>query len=47
MLDKTPFANGIRMDLTTVDQVVDYADQEEFQKKLKTSIDYILGTLAK
>lgn len=45
MLDNAPFANGIRMDLTTVDQVVDYANQEEFQKKLKTSIDYILGTL--
>ena len=45
MLDNAPFANGIRMDLTTVDQVVDYSNQEVFQKKLKTSIDYILGTL--
>ena len=30
-----------RMDLANVDQV-DYTDQPEFEKKLKTSLDYIL-----
>ena len=41
MLDNTLFADGIRMDLATIDQI-DYSNPAEFQKKLKTSLDYIL-----
>ena len=41
MLDHSPFGDGLRMDLANVDQV-DYTDQPEFEKKLKTSLDYIL-----
>ena len=43
MLDHSPFGDGLRMDLANVDQV-DYTIQPEFERKLKTSLDYILRT---
>lgn len=43
MLDKTPFGDGIRMDLINKDQI-DYSNKPEFEKKLKTSLGYILRT---
>lgn len=43
MLDNAPFGDGLRIDLLNVDQV-DYSKPAEFQKKLKTSLDYILRT---
>lgn len=41
MLDDAPFADGLRMDLANIDQI-NFSHPEEFQKKLKTSLDYIL-----
>jgi len=43
MLDNAPFGDGLRIDLLNVDQV-DYTNPVDFQKKLKTSIDFILMT---
>ena len=43
MLDHSPFGDGIRMDLINKDQV-DYSNQPEFERKLKTSLGYILQT---
>ncbi|WP_049769056.1 TIR domain-containing protein [Xylanibacter ruminicola] len=43
MLDHSPFGDGLRMDLVNVNQI-DYSIQPEFEKELKTSLDYILRT---
>ena len=43
MLDNAPFGDGLRMDLFNIDQV-DYSNTKEFQRKLKTSLDFILRT---
>ena len=43
MLDNSPFGDGLRIDLLNVDQI-DYNNAADFQKKLKTSIDFILRT---
>ena len=43
MLDNSPFGDGLRIDLLNVDQI-DYNNTADFQKKLKTSIDFILRT---
>lgn len=44
MLEHSSFGDGLRMDLANVDQI-DYSIQPEFERKLKTSLDYILRTM--
>lgn len=43
MLDHSPFGEGLRLDLSDVDQV-DYSEYEEALRKLKMSLDHILVT---
>lgn len=43
MLDQTPFGEGLRLDLSDVDQV-DYSNYEDGLRKLRMSMDYILTT---
>ncbi len=43
MLDNAPFGDGLRMDLFNIDQV-EYSNTKEFQRKLKSSLDFILRT---
>lgn len=42
MLDNTPFADGLRFDLSDIDQI-DYTHTEEAQKKLRISLDHIFN----
>lgn len=41
MLDQSPFGEGLRLDLSDVDQV-DYSNYEEALRKLRMSLDHIL-----
>ena len=42
MLDNTPFADGLRFDLSDIYQI-DYTHTEEAQKKLRISLAHIFN----